>query len=92
MSPLKFIQAEPALFLGMIEALLALALGFGLDLTPEQFALIIAALTAVLAFVTRQRVTPIDKSTASTSSNMPTGKSTATTPSSTTPTDMSNHH
>lgn len=50
---------EPTLFIGMIEALIALAIGFGLDLTPEQFALIMVALTAVLSFTLRQKVTPV---------------------------------
>lgn len=57
----KYIQTEPALFLGMVEALIALAIGFGFNLTPEQFALIMAALTAVFAFAVRQQVTPTVK-------------------------------
>jgi len=61
MSLIKHTQAEPALFLGMVEALLALAIGFGFDLTPQQFALIMAALTTVLAFAVRQQVTPTVK-------------------------------
>lgn len=49
---------EPALFLGAIQALLALAVGFGLQLTPEQMALILAASAAIFAVIVRQNVTP----------------------------------
>ena len=50
---------EPALILGAVQALLALAIGFGLDLSPEQVALILAATAAVIALITRSRVTPV---------------------------------
>ena len=43
---------------GAIEAILALAVGFGLNLSTEQLALIMAAVTAVLALVVRSQVTP----------------------------------
>ena len=49
---------EPALVLGALNALIALGVGFGLDVTPEQVGLINAAVAAVLAFVVRQRVSP----------------------------------
>ena len=49
---------EPALILGAVQALLALAVGFGLQVTPEQMALILAASAAVFAVITRQNVTP----------------------------------
>jgi hypothetical protein len=49
---------EPALILGEVQAILALAITFGLDLSVEQVGAILAASAAVLAVVTRQKVTP----------------------------------
>lgn len=49
---------EPALILGLVGAVIALAVGFGLNVTPEQTGLILAATSAVLAVVTRQLVSP----------------------------------
>lgn len=50
---------EPAIVVGAINALIALAVGFGLDVTPEQVGLINAAAAAVLAVVVRQQVVPL---------------------------------
>ena len=52
------IRHEPALVLGAVQALVAMAVGFGLPVTPEQVALIVAATAAVLSVVTRTQVTP----------------------------------
>lgn len=49
---------EPALIIGMFGALISLGMGFGIDITPEQFGLIMAAIAAVLSVITRSRVTP----------------------------------
>lgn len=49
---------EPALILGVIQAGLALAVGFGLGLSGEQVALILAFSAAVLSLITRSKVTP----------------------------------
>lgn len=49
---------EPAVILGLVSAAIALAVGFGLDVTPEQVGLIMAAVTAIIGFVTRSQVTP----------------------------------
>ena len=49
---------EPALWLGAIQACLALAVGFGLNLTPEQMSLILAASAAIFSVITRSQVTP----------------------------------
>jgi hypothetical protein len=49
---------EPALIMGMVTALISLAVGFGLDITPEQVSLIVAAVAAVLSVVTRSKVSP----------------------------------
>lgn len=52
---------EPALIIGALQALLAVGIGFGLDLSEEQLALILAATAAVLALLTRSQVTPTGK-------------------------------
>lgn len=49
---------EPALVLGLVQAALALAIGFGLDLSTEQLALILGFTAAVLSVITRSQVTP----------------------------------
>ena len=49
---------EPAVILGLVGALIALGVGFGLPVSQEQTGLILAAVSAVLGFVTRARVTP----------------------------------
>lgn len=49
---------EPALILAAVNALLALAVGFGLEVTGEQQALIHAAVSAVLGVIVRRKVTP----------------------------------
>lgn len=51
---------EPALVLGAINAILALAVGFGLNVTSEQVGLINAAVAAILSVIVRQRVSPIE--------------------------------
>lgn len=49
---------EPALILGAISAVVSLLVGFGLDITAEQVALINAAVAAVVSVIVRQKVTP----------------------------------
>lgn len=50
---------EPALILGAVNALIAVAVGFGLPVSPLQVGLINAAVAAILAVITRQNVVPI---------------------------------
>lgn len=50
---------EPAMFLAVVQAGLALGLSFGLHLTPERIGAIMAFSAAVLGFVTRSQVTPV---------------------------------
>ncbi len=50
---------EPVLVLAVVQAFLALLVGFGVDLTGEQVALVTAFTAAVLGFVARQKVTPV---------------------------------
>lgn len=52
------VKREPALVLGLVGAVIALLLAFGLDLTNEQQAGITGLVIAILAFVTRSQVTP----------------------------------
>ena len=49
---------EPALIIGAVGAIIALAIGFGVNVSTDQFGLIMAAVAAVLAVVTRTQVTP----------------------------------
>jgi hypothetical protein len=50
---------EPALILAAVQAIIALAIGFGLDITTEQVGLILAATAAVIGVITRSKVTPV---------------------------------
>lgn len=50
---------EPALVLGLVGAVIALALAFGVDLSDEQVGAIMAAVVAVISIITRIQVTPI---------------------------------
>lgn len=52
---------EPALIIGAVGAIVALAVSFGLPVTTEQVGFIMAAVSAVLALVTRSQVTPAAK-------------------------------
>ena len=52
---------EPALILAAVQAGLAVAIGFGLDLTNGQTALILAAVAAVIGVIVRSRVSPVDE-------------------------------
>lgn len=58
------IKAEPALVTGLISAVVALAVAFGLHLSGEQTGAISAVVVAILAFVTRSKVTPTSKDAA----------------------------
>jgi hypothetical protein len=53
------LKREPALIAGLIQAILALAVAFGFDLTSEQVGAILAVTGALLAVVVRQQVTPV---------------------------------
>lgn len=52
---------EPALVMAAIQAVLALAVGFGLSISPEQIALILAAVAAIVGVVVRSQVTPVSQ-------------------------------
>ena len=50
---------EPALVLGAISAIVLLLVGFGLDVSTEQLALINAAAAAIVSVIVRSKVTPV---------------------------------
>lgn len=52
---------EPALWMGFVNAALAVAVGFGLNVTPEQVGLINAAVAALLSLITRSQVSPVSR-------------------------------
>lgn len=52
---------EPAIIIGLVQAVIALGAAFGLDLSPEQVGALLAATAAILAVVTRSQVTPVAK-------------------------------
>ncbi|MBU6282578.1 hypothetical protein KGQ64_10085 [bacterium] len=49
---------QPVYILAVIQAALALAVGFGLQLSGDQVALVMALSTAVIALITNRHVTP----------------------------------
>jgi uncharacterized membrane protein (UPF0136 family) len=54
------IKSEPALVAGIVQAVVALAVAFGLPLTDAQQGTILALSAAILALFVRQRVTPTE--------------------------------
>ena len=53
------IMDEPVLTLGLVQASILLATGFGLQWTVEQVALVGAFSAALLSWVARRQVTPV---------------------------------
>ncbi len=51
---------EPVMFLALVQTALALGVGFGIDLTPEQIGLVLAFSAAVLGFLARSQVSPVE--------------------------------
>lgn len=51
-------KKEPAIWLGAVGAAIALGVSFGLPVSAEQVGFIMAFVSAVLALVTRQLVSP----------------------------------
>ena len=49
---------EPAMIVALVQAVLVLAVVFGLKLAPEQSAAILAVVAVVLGLITRSQVTP----------------------------------
>ena len=55
---IKRIKNEPVLVTGLVTAIIALLLAFGVPVTQEQAGAILALVAALLAFVARAKVTP----------------------------------
>ena len=57
---LASIKQEPVMFQALIQATLAMLMGFGaIDITPDNAALVLAFTAALLGFLTRRVVTPV---------------------------------
>ncbi len=50
---------EPAMVLALVQAVLVLAVTFGLHLTPEQTGAILTLSAVILGLITRTQVTPV---------------------------------
>ncbi len=55
----NILSREPVLLTGLIEAIIALLVAFGLDLSPEQVGAILGVVAVVTAFVARMFVSPV---------------------------------
>ena len=55
---MKILDREPALLIAALSALLSLLIGFGVPVSPVQFGLIMAAVSAVVGVLIRSQVTP----------------------------------
>lgn len=55
----NLVADEPVRFVGAIQATLAVAVLFGVELTPEQLAGVVLAIAAWLSFITRKQVSPV---------------------------------
>jgi hypothetical protein len=51
-------QREPVLVIALVEAILGLALAFGIDVSEEQMGAILVAVNAGLALLARSQVSP----------------------------------
>lgn len=50
-------KAEPTMILSVVSAGLALVMGFGVNITPQQMGLVMAFASAVLGLINRSQVT-----------------------------------
>ena len=55
----KRVGEEPVRTMGVIQSGVALGVGFGLELSPEQFGLVMSFLAALLSWLVRKTVTPV---------------------------------
>lgn len=49
---------EPAMIVALVQAIIVLAISFGLQMTPEQQGAILAITAVVLGLITRSQVSP----------------------------------
>lgn len=55
---MNLLDREPAMTLAVVQAIIVLAVSFGLELSTEQTAAILATTAAVLGWITRSKVSP----------------------------------
>lgn len=60
---LERLKTEPAVVFSLVEALIVLAVAFGLDLSGEQVAALVAVLAVLTGVGTRAKVTPWEPGT-----------------------------
>lgn len=65
------LKGEPALVVALVQTTIALAVSFGLNLSPEQVGAIVAVSAAAAALFVRQRVSPVDAPAAAEVSEAP---------------------
>lgn len=53
------VKSEPVAFYGLVQAVIGLVSAFGLHLSADQIAALLAVTSCVLALVARTRVTPL---------------------------------
>ena len=58
MKPTNLWHAEPTMVLAVVQAVLAMVVAFGLELSNEQTGSILAVSGAILALITRSQVSP----------------------------------
>ena len=58
---MSIFKQEPVLVLGVVQAVLALVVSFGLNLTGDQIGAILAVSAAILSVVARTQVLPTSK-------------------------------
>ena len=66
------IRQEPALVVGFLGSLIALATSFGFNLSPDQIGGVMAFVSAGLAFVTRPQVSTVPPPTCTARGRQPT--------------------
>ena len=59
MNPMNLWGREPAMVLAFVQAVIVLGVSFGLKLSPEQTAAILAVTAVALGLLTRSQVTPV---------------------------------
>ena len=51
---------EPVMWMALIQAGIAVAMGFGFDMTTQQMAVVLLFASALLGFIARTQVTPVE--------------------------------
>ena len=56
---MNLFNREPAVILGLVQSAIAVIIGFDVPISQEQFALLMALTSAIIALITRANVTPV---------------------------------